>query len=154
MQIETYCVTVRRVTVTDSAPTDSITRTLDIVGDRWTLLVIRGVFRGLRRFSQLQEDLGIAKNLLSDRLQKLVEADILHKVPYQERPLRHEYHLTERGRELSPALIAMMRWGDRWCSDGERPVVLNHSACGTEVSLAVSCPNCGVEVPATEIEAA
>lgn len=141
-------------TAPSTEPSDSITRTLDIVGDRWTLLVIRGVFRGLRRFSQLQEDLGIAKNLLSDRLQKLVEHDILQKVPYQERPLRNEYHLTERGRELSPALIAMMRWGDRWCSDGEPPVVLTHSTCGTEVSLAVTCPRCGVEVTATEIEAA
>ncbi|MCP3934624.1 MAG: helix-turn-helix transcriptional regulator [Actinomycetia bacterium] len=133
---------------------DSITRTLDLVGDRWTLLVIRGVFRGVRRFSQLHDDLGIARNLLSDRLQKLVDADILHKIPYQERPVRHEYHLTDRGRELSPALIALMRWGDRWCSDGKPPVVLTHSVCGTEVSLAVTCPTCRVEVPATEIEAA
>ncbi len=93
---------------------DSITRTLDLVGDRWTLLILRGTFRGLHRFSELHDDLGIAKNLLSDRLTRLVDAGILAKVPYQERPVRHEYRLTEKGRELSPALIALMQWGDRW----------------------------------------
>lgn len=130
---------------------DSITKTLDLVGDRWTLLILRGTFRGLHRFSELHDDLGIAKNLLSDRLGRLVEAGIVAKIPYQERPVRHEYRLTEKGRELSPALIALMQWGDRWCRDGEPPVVLRHSCCNTAIDLQVRCPQCDRPVSATEI---
>ena len=73
----------------------SIQRTLDVIGDRWTLLILRDVFRGVRRFSQIQHDLGIAKNLLTDRLVALVEAGVVEKIPYQDRPVRHEYRLTE-----------------------------------------------------------
>lgn len=130
---------------------DSITRTLDLVGDRWTLLILRGVFRGLHRFSELHDDLGIAKNLLSDRLTRLVDAGIVDRVPYQERPVRHEYRLTEKGRELSPALIALMQWGDRWCGAADPPVVLHHSCCGTPIDLEVRCPTCARPVTATEI---
>ena len=96
----------------------SIQQTLDVIGDRWMLLILRNLFRGARRFGQLEEDLGIAKNLLASRLTKLVDADIIEKVPYQERPVRHEYLLTQKGRDLSPSLVAIMRWGDRWCNEG------------------------------------
>jgi len=105
----------------------SIEATLDLVGDRWTLLVLRDIFRGVHRFSQIQDDLGIAKNLLADRLNRLVEHDVLHKVQYQERPPRYEYRLTAKGIDLSPALVALMGWGDRWASDGEPPTV--HRLC-------------------------
>lgn len=123
-------------------PQCSIQRTLDIIGDRWTLLVLRDIFRGVRRFSQIQDDLGIAKNLLADRLAKLVEHGVVEKVPYQDRPLRHEYRLTIKGRDLSPALVALMHWGDRWCLDGDAPTVLVHEDCGTPLDLAVTCPQC------------
>ncbi|MGZ0218283.1 MAG: winged helix-turn-helix transcriptional regulator, partial [Acidimicrobiales bacterium] len=92
----------------------SIQRTLDLIGDRWTLLILRDIFRGIRRFSQIQGDLGIAKNLLAYRLNSLVDAQIVTKAPYQDRPVRHEYILTAKGRSLSPALVALMRWGDEW----------------------------------------
>ncbi len=120
----------------------SINATLEVIGDRWTLLVLRDLFRGVRRFSELVDDLGIAKNLLSDRLKRLVEEGIVEKVPYQDRPARFEYRLTPKGADLSPALIALMRWGDEWYADGNPPVVLVHEACGTPLEQHVQCPRC------------
>jgi DNA-binding HxlR family transcriptional regulator len=126
--------------------TCSIARTLEIIGDRWTVLILRDVFRGVRRFEQLHRDLGIARNLLTDRLGRLVEHGVLVKVPYQDRPPRHEYRLTAKGAALSPALIALMHWGDRWCADGDPPTVLVHDACGEPLDLQVACPRCAEAV--------
>jgi len=120
----------------------SIQQTLDVIGDRWMLLIIRNLFRGARRFSELEEDLGIAKNLLTVRLNKLVSAEIVERVPYQDRPVRHEYLLTQKGRDLSPSLVALMKWGDRWCNDGSAPTVLVHSDCGTPLMQVTHCPTC------------
>ena len=120
----------------------SIQQTLDVIGDRWILLILRNLFRGARRFSQLETDLGIAKNLLASRLNKLVQADIIEKVPYQERPIRHEYLLTQKGRDLSPSLVAIMRWGDQWCNEGSAPTVLVHAECGTPLDQVTRCPSC------------
>lgn len=138
-------------TLRPTDPACSIQRTLDVIGDRWTLLILRDVFRGVRRFSQIQEDLGIAKNLLTDRLGALVAAGVVEKVPYQDRPVRHEYRLTEKGRALSPALVALMRWGDEWCSDGVAPTELVHDGCGTRVELQPWCVTCNEPVPPTAI---
>jgi DNA-binding HxlR family transcriptional regulator len=129
----------------------SIAATLAFVGDRWSLLILRDVFRGVHRFGDLCGDLHIARNILADRLDKLVEAGILERVPYQERPLRHEYRLTAKGRDLSPALIALMRWGDRWANEGQPPTVLVHDACGTALEQLLRCPSCEVEVTPTHI---
>jgi len=129
----------------------SIQATLDLVGDRWTLLILRDIFRGVHRFSQIAADLGIAKNLLADRLGKLVDHGILHKVPYQERPLRHEYRLTPKGMDLSPALVALMGWGDRWAADGEPPTVLIHDACGTALEQVLLCETCDETVRPSNI---
>jgi DNA-binding HxlR family transcriptional regulator len=95
----------------------SIARTLEVVGDRWTLLVIRDVVLGNHRFDQLLTNLGIASNVLTDRLSRLVDEGILERVRYRERPERFAYHLTDKGRELGVALIALMQWGDRHLSD-------------------------------------
>ncbi len=122
--------------------TCSISATLDVIGDRWTILVLRDLFRGVRRFSQLVDDLGIAKNLLSDRLKLLVDHGVVEKVPYQDRPVRHEYRLTAKGADLSPALIALMRWGDEWYANGQPPVVLVHETCGTPLVQHTRCPAC------------
>ena len=94
----------------------SIARTLGIVGDRWTLLVLRDAVLGLHRFEQLLTSLGVASNVLSDRMNRLVAEGILERVRYSERPERFEYHLTKKGRELGVALIALMQWGDRYIS--------------------------------------
>jgi DNA-binding HxlR family transcriptional regulator len=97
----------------------SIARALEVVGERWTLLIIRDAFLGLRRFDQFQENLGIARNVLADRLNRLVEEGILERVRYSERPERHEYRLTAKGRELNVALVGLRQWGDKYLS--ERP---------------------------------
>lgn len=129
----------------------SIQATLDLVGDRWTLLILRDVFRGVHRFSQLRENLGIAKNLLADRLTRLVDDGILQKVPYQDRPVRHEYRLTAKGMDLSPSLVALMGWGDRWAADGQPPTLLVHDACGTPLEQVLLCPECDQDVRPTHI---
>ena len=92
----------------------SIARALEIVGERWTLLIVRDVLADLCRFEQLQASLGIARNVLTDRLNRLVEEGILERVPYSKRPPRYEYRLTEKGRDLEPALTALRRWGDQF----------------------------------------
>ncbi len=129
----------------------SIARTLEAVGDRWTLLILRDLFRGVRRFERLHEDLGIARNLLTDRLRRLEDAEIVQRVPYQQRPLRHEYRLTARGRDLSPALIALMSWGDRWQAEDGPPTLLIHDACETPIEHPVRCPSCDEPVAAHHI---
>ena len=101
-------------------PTCSIGRAMDILGERWTLLILRECFYGVRRFSVMQRNLGIARNILSARLQLLVRTGILEKRRYQEEPERFEYKLTEKGLALYPAVVAIMRWGDEHLCQGER----------------------------------
>ena len=95
----------------------SIARALEVVGDRWTLLVIRDVVLGGHRFDELLASLGVASNVLTDRLGRLVAEGILERVRYSERPERFEYHLTRKGRELGVCLVALMQWGDRYISE-------------------------------------
>lgn len=129
----------------------SIEATLDLVGDRWTLLIMRDIFRGVHRFSQLRDDLGIARNLLTDRLTRLVDHGVLHKVQYQERPVRFEYRLTSKGMDLSPALVALMGWGDRWAANGEPPTLLVHDSCRTPLEQVLLCPTCDEYVKPSHI---
>lgn len=129
----------------------SIAATLGVIGDRWTILILRDVFRGVRRFAQLQADLGIARNILSDRLQRLVDHDVLEQVPYQDRPLRHEYRLTAKGADLSPSLVALMHWGDRWYAGDGPPTVLVHDRCGTPLEQVTRCPACDLDVSPAQI---
>jgi DNA-binding HxlR family transcriptional regulator len=95
----------------------SIARALELVGERWTLLIVRDVFLGMRKFDEIQQNLGIARNVLTDRLNRLVEEGILERVRYSERPERFEYRLTEKGRELNVALTALRQWGDKHLSE-------------------------------------
>jgi len=122
----------------------SIARSLSVVGDRWTLLVLRECFLGVRRFEDLQTHLGIARHRLSDRLNRLVEHGVLKKVPYQDSPPRHEYRLTDKGKDLYPVLLSLVRWGDRWMDQGQGPpVVYRHNSCGHVMTPVLSCPDCG-----------
>ena len=114
----------------------SIARALEIVGERWTLLIVRDVFLGLRRFDQLHESLGIARNVLTDRLSKLVEAGILERVRYSERPERFEYRLTDKGLELNLALTGLRQWGDKYLSK-KPPRVLRRKSDGKPVIAAL-----------------
>ena len=95
----------------------SIARALEVVGERWTLLIIRDVLLGLHRFDQFQESLGIARNVLTDRLNRLVDEGVLERVLYSERPERYEYHLTKKGLDLNVALTALRQWGDQYVSE-------------------------------------
>ena len=137
-----------------NAPACSIAATLGVIGDRWTLLILRDIFRGNHRFSEIQTELGVAKNLLSDRLNQLVCEGVLDKVQYQERPVRYEYRLTAKGADLSAALIALMLWGDRWYSDDTPPTVLVHNRCNTPLDLQVCCPTCDTVVPPGQVRSA
>jgi DNA-binding HxlR family transcriptional regulator len=131
----------------------SVARSLEIVGERWTLLVLREAFQGVRRFERMQHDLGIARNILADRLQKLVGQGILERRSYSERPPRFEYRLTQKGIDLYPAIIALMEWGDRYLADAGPPVQLVHKGCGTQVSPLMACPSCGEHVTARDMRA-
>ena len=129
----------------------SIARALEIIGDRWTILILRDAFRGIRRFDELRRDLDIARPVLADRLRKLVEHGVLQKVQYQAHPPRYEYRLTPMGIELSPALVALMRWGANHLSDGGAPTVLVHEPCGHHLEQGFWCPSCRQTFSPTDI---
>jgi DNA-binding HxlR family transcriptional regulator len=129
----------------------SIARTLEVLGERWTLLVIRDVFNGRRRFDQIQENLGVARNVLSTRLARLVDEGILEKRPYQERPPRYEYFLTEKGLDLWPVMISMLHWGDRHLAeDNGPPMLIRHKGCGGLVDDRGTCTECGQRLTARD----
>lgn len=130
---------------TDFAAMDcSIARTLDVIGEPWTLLLVRDAYYGIHRFEGFQESLGIARNVLTDRLNKLVDRGVFVRRRYQERPERFEYRLTEAGRDLLPVVLAMLRWGDRWAAgDQPPPVRLHHRNCGQQTTPTLACSECG-----------
>jgi DNA-binding HxlR family transcriptional regulator len=122
----------------------SLAKSLEVIGERWSLLIIRDVMTGNRRFSGIQSNLGIARNVLSARLQRLLDEDILERRAYQESPPRYEYFLTEKGLDLWPSLIALMGWGDRWSAGPEGPPrLIVHKDCGGVVSDRGICERCG-----------
>jgi DNA-binding HxlR family transcriptional regulator len=127
----------------------SIARTLDVVGDWWTLLVLRDVFRGAHRFDELKSGLGIATNVLTVRLKRLTDAGILERSAYQEHPPRFEYALTDKGRDLYPVLIALLQYGDRHLRGSDAPPrILVHDTCGHATQAVFMCPHCRSEVSA------
>jgi DNA-binding HxlR family transcriptional regulator len=119
----------------------SVAGTLSVVGEKWSLLVLREAFFGVRRFADFQRVLGAPRAVLTDRLATLVDEEILRRVPYQDEGerQRHEYRLTQKGIDLYPTLVALMQWGDRYLSDGDVPVELEHKDCGASVRLALVC---------------
>lgn len=122
----------------------SIARALDVVGERWSILIIRdAVFAGVTRFGDFQHNLGIATNVLTARLDGFVTAGIMERRRYSERPEQYEYLLTEKGRDLAPALIALTAWGDRWASPDGPPILYEHAGCGGAVELRADCAVCG-----------
>ncbi|MEV4116622.1 helix-turn-helix domain-containing protein [Nonomuraea sp. NPDC049695] len=132
----------------------SIGQSLERVGEWWTPLIVRDIYLGLHRFDDIAENLGIARNLLTQRLKMLVTDGIVERRAYQERPLRHEYHLTEAGCELVPVLMALMAWGDKWATPaGGPPVRLVHHECDAEFTPQVCCSVCGQPVTTTNVTA-
>src|SRR3954465_8997419 len=121
----------------------SIFRAMDVLGERWTLLVLREAFMGVRRFTVMQRELGVARNVLSARLAKLVEQGSLERRQYQDRPARFEYRLTEKGKELQPAILTLLRWGDEHLAPDGPPAELVHQGCGHVAHAEVVCSHCG-----------
>ncbi len=137
---------------TYAGQTCSIARALEVVGERWTILILRDAFLGVRRFDDFQRSLGIARNVLNARLHRLVEAGLLERRRYQERPERFEYRLTDMGRDLWPTIFALMQWGDRHlCSDGGPPVTLTHREWGGRFDAHRICEACGTRVTARQV---
>jgi DNA-binding HxlR family transcriptional regulator len=121
----------------------SLARALDVVGEWWSPLVVARVALGLHRFDDLHLELGVSRKVLASRLDTLVDHGVLERRPYQTRPVRHEYVLTEKGADLVPALMALMAWGDRWTDDGGGPpLALRHRRCGQDAAPQVTCPRC------------
>ena len=131
----------------------SLARSLDVMGDWWTPLIVRDLFLGLDRFDDLVVDLGVSRNLLSTRLAALVGHGIVQRQRYSERPPRDRYLLTEAGHELVPILTALTAWGDRWATPpGGPPVLFRHRACGHSSTPQVTCSHCGEPIAAEELE--
>jgi DNA-binding HxlR family transcriptional regulator len=132
----------------------SIAAALEVIGERWSLLIIRDVFLGLRRFDEIQSELGIARNVLGARLTRLIEQGVLEKRLYQERPPRHEYLLTDKGLDLWPTIVALMQWGDRHGVSPAGPLVLlEHRDCGGAVDEHRTCSECGAKLSVRDVRA-
>lgn len=121
----------------------SVARSVDLLGDWWTPLVLREAFFGARRFEEIQQALGIGRNVLTERLRRLVAEGLLERRKYSDRPPRYEYLLSEKGRDFLGVLAALMRWGDRWLDRGKGPpVLLRHRRCGATTHAEVVCAQC------------
>ena len=130
----------------------SVARTLDIIGEWWTLLILRDVFYGVRRFEALRSHLGISRKVLTNRLERLTDEEILKKALYQTHPPRYEYRLTKKGLDLLPVLLTIMNWGDQWMSEpGMSPVIFVHKDCGEETTPKLVCSCCGGDLNAHNI---
>lgn len=128
----------------------SLARALEVVGERWSLLIVRDVFAGVRRFEDIHRSLGVARNILQSRLERLCEEGVLERRPYAGR--RVEYHLTDKGRSLWPALMTLLGWGDRYYAPGGPPRVFEHRDCGGQMDERLTCRKCGAVLGPSEVE--
>jgi DNA-binding HxlR family transcriptional regulator len=129
----------------------SIAKSLELIGERWTMLIVREVFLGNRRFDEMAARLDIARNVLTARLTRLVDEGVLTKVRYQERPERFEYRLTEKGIDLWPVIVSLLQFGDRYYAPDGPPMVLIHKDCGGEVDAHRTCARCGERLTARDV---
>ncbi|MFV0259197.1 MAG: winged helix-turn-helix transcriptional regulator [Acidimicrobiales bacterium] len=130
----------------------SIARSFAVMGDPWKALLVRDLHVGLSRFDQLAADLGVSRKVLTQRLADLVDDGIVDRVPYQDRPKRYDYVLTEQGRDLVPIILAVLAWGDRWLAGEAGPPAITYH-CGHPIEAAVVCTRCGEPVNAAEVSA-
>jgi DNA-binding HxlR family transcriptional regulator len=121
----------------------SVAQCLEVVGEWWSMLIVRDLFLGVTRFDDFQRRLGISRNILQQRLARLVEFGVLTKVPYSEHPPRHDYRLTDKGRDLWPVLTTMRQWGDRYAAPAGPPMEVTHTACGSASKAHLVCGSCG-----------
>ncbi|MEV0359840.1 helix-turn-helix domain-containing protein [Nocardia sp. NPDC050697] len=131
----------------------SLAQCLEVVGEWWTLLIVRDALFGVTRFDDFRSRLGIARNVLTQRLEHLVEHGILAREPYQENPVRYDYRLTEKGRSLWLVVTAMRQWGDEWAAPGGPPIQLQHQTCGHRMTVEPVCSECGEPVHRGELRA-
>jgi DNA-binding HxlR family transcriptional regulator len=129
----------------------SVSRALEIIGDKWSFMVVREGFFGNRRYDKILTELAIAPNILTDRLNRLVTSGILYRKQYQSSPDRYEYLLSDMGRDLYGPFIAMLQWGDRWLSKGKPPLILTHLKCGHDFQPSVDCNRCNKPIVAAEM---
>ncbi len=130
----------------------SVARTLSVVGDRWTLLVLRDCFLGTRRFDEFQKSIGMSRHRLTERLNKLVENALLEKKLYQNNPPRSEYVLTQKGLDIYPVLVALTGWGNKWMSDEDGiPLEYHHKSCNHQTQPVLSCDHCGEGIDAHSV---
>lgn len=130
----------------------NIARSLEVVGERWTLLIVRSAFLGINRFDGFLSTLDIARNVLATRLARLVENGLMEKIPYQDKPVRYEYRLTPKGNDLARAVIALMQWGDRNLpNEGGPPRQAQHIGCEGLVQSQLHCTECAREVHSEEV---
>jgi DNA-binding HxlR family transcriptional regulator len=131
----------------------SVARALAVIGDRWTLLVLRDCFLGIRRFEQFQERLGISRSIIAERLKLLVDEGVLRKDAYQEKPTRFEYRLTAKGLALHPVVMAIVHWGDQhYAGQAGPPLIHQHKSCGHDFSPVMTCSECGEPLGARDVE--
>lgn len=122
-----------------------VAKSADVIGDRWTMLILRELFFGQERFEEFQSRTGASPQMLADRLRHLTDKGIIVREAYQQRPVRYQYSLTDKGKDLFSVLYAMRNWAERWERAEDTPLAINyiHRACGHDVGLETSCPNCG-----------
>lgn len=133
----------------------SVARSLEVIGEWWTLLIVRDAFLGVTRFDDFARRLGIARNVLTARLDTLVEHGVMVRVPYEEGPrARYDYRLTDKGKALWPVITMLRQWGDEWMVDeGQEPVLLEHVGCGHVTTAHLSCGHCGEELAGRDVRA-
>ena len=131
----------------------SVAQCLEVVGEWWSMLIVRDAFLGVTRFEDFHERLGISRNVLNERLTHLVEAGVFTRVAYCEHPPRSEYRLTDKGRDLWGVLTAMRQWGDRWAAPGGAPLQIVHTACGHVTEAVTVCSQCGEAMAARDVRA-
>jgi DNA-binding HxlR family transcriptional regulator len=131
----------------------SVAQCLEVVGEWWSMLLIRDAFLGVTRFDQFQERLGISRNILNQRLTRLVDEGLMRRVQYSEHPPRYDYRLTAKGRDLWPVLTAMRQWGDKYAAPDGPPLDVIHKACGSVSHAVMTCSACGERLTPREVRA-
>jgi DNA-binding HxlR family transcriptional regulator len=131
----------------------SIARSVAVIGDRWTLMILRDCFLGVRRFEAFEQRLGISRSIIADRLRLLTDEGVLRRDAYQEHPVRHEYRLTDKGLALHPVIMAIVHWGDvYYAGEGGPPLLHRHRSCGCDFAPVLACSECGEAVTARDVE--
>jgi len=132
----------------------SVARTVAVIGDRWTLMILRDCFLGVRRFADFQARLGISRTITAERLKALTDEGVLKRTPYRNRPLRYEYRLTDKGLDLYPVIMAVVNFGDRhYAGEAGPPVLHRHKTCGEDFHPVMTCSQCQAPIHARDVEA-